>query len=104
MKRSFTVVSIARRGGRNLDGVAGGRYVSSTPMDAARKAFSKASGAIGAGEVTLHVTIMETTKDGNNKQFSYTISRTKLSQPKQVSRGGAIVEYKYAIISRRMIS
>lgn len=94
-ERSFTLVEVKDTTGRakgkaNL----GGRFMGVTPAQAARKAMSRVcrSSAI-RGQCTLILTIRETTRGGDHKEFTYRGKR-KLS-PTVVSRGGEEIEYRY---------
>lgn len=91
-KRSFTVV--AANHGKN-----GGRYLSATPMAAAKKAgrqlFNEAKKTIR----TIHFVVRETTRGSAKKEFKYVITKHKLAKPKTIERGGVKVHvhHEYAI-------
>jgi hypothetical protein len=91
-KRSFTVV--AANHGKN-----GGRYMSATPMAAAKKAgrqlFNEAKKTIR----TIHFVVRETTRGSAKKEFKYVITKHKLAKPKTIERGGVKVHvhHEYAI-------
>lgn len=74
MTRSFTVVALYHSGKKLRR--SGGRYLSSTPASAARKAFSQAVRHYGlAGRVSMEVHILETTRGSHHKTFAYKVSR-----------------------------
>ncbi|NBP13187.1 hypothetical protein EBU95_02185 [bacterium] len=93
MSRSFTVDAIYRSGSKSR--ISGGRYISSTPSGAARKAFSQAYRRMNntGGRFSLEIHIRETTRGTSDKIFKYRVSR--VHDPVQVERGGVIVEYEY---------
>jgi hypothetical protein len=91
-KRSFTITNVSGRvkSGNNL----GGRYLSSTPASAARKAGTQIcrSNKI-KGQCKLVITIRETTSGSSKKEFKYKFSRVK--DPVTVVRDGVEVTYNY---------
>ena len=89
--RAFTIVNANKHGGCptkfGLKGK-GGRYVSKTPANAARKAFTELCRTKRIrGVCTLIVTIRETTKNSKHKMFSYKLKRNKLSTPMIMMEG-----------------
>ena len=90
--RSFTVESM-HKFCKSL-GVNGGRYISSTPAAAAKKAFSQyyRNHRI-SGRLTLQIQIRETTSGSAHKVFKYNVS--KVNQERQVVRNGETITYKY---------
>jgi len=90
MSRSFTIDSIYKRG-RKI-GYKDGRFLSSTPAGAARKAFSHASRGM-KGRVSLEVHMRETTQGSKHKVYSYKISR--IHDPITVTINGDDITYKY---------
>ncbi len=79
--RSFTVLSASKHGGCKTKSK-GGRYVSTTPLGAAKKAFNALCRVKKIrGVCTLTVVVKETTTGSANKEFSYTMKRKKLSTP-----------------------
>lgn len=93
-KRSFTIVSAGTR--NKVKGAAnvGGRYESTTPAGAARKAGSHIcrQSAI-RGQCTLYVTIQETTRGSANKLFTYKVKRVVVNN--KINHEGTIVNHKY---------
>lgn len=91
-KRSFTVESM-HKACKSL-GVHGGRYISSTPAGAAKKAFSQYyRNHKKSGRFSLQIQIMETTSGSSHKVFKYNVS--KVNQEQQVVRNGETITYKY---------
>jgi len=96
-KRSFTVVSVKTSDGKekgksNL----GGRFLSSTPSGASRKAATRVCRESKIkGQCSLVVTVRETTRGSLGKEYSYRVNRIKLRNPDVVMRDGKEVVYKY---------
>lgn len=90
--RSFKIISITRSGKRlNLSG---GRYISKTPMEAARKMFSHAVRLLkNCGKCSLVITLMETTAGSDNKTYVYKIS--KINSPVTIEKNGQKILYKF---------
>jgi hypothetical protein len=92
MNRSFTIETVYRNGSRlRFDG---GRFLSSTPSSAARKAFSQAYRYLNAkGRLSLVLHIKETTRNSSGKVFKYRV--TKVAEHKEVERDGNTIVYHY---------
>jgi len=75
-KRSFQVIDVRTKNGRKTT-FKEGRYISSTPIGAAKKAFTKICGR----RKKLRISLRETTQGSNKKEFTYKISREKLKKP-----------------------
>jgi spore coat polysaccharide biosynthesis protein SpsF (cytidylyltransferase family) len=59
-----------------------GRYMSSTPVSAAKKAFNQHCNAKSIrGACVLVVAVKETTRGSLNKTFTYEVHRKKLEKP-----------------------
>jgi len=91
--RSFTVIDLRKPAQKSkATKFSGGRYVSSSPASAARKAFSSACRAKKIkGQCTLIVTVQETTRGEDGKVYSYKLKRTKLKEPRVITRGGGLM-------------
>jgi len=91
--RSFTIDAIYRQG--NKIRYSGGRYISSTPSGAARKAFSQASRHMrNKGRLTLEVHMRETTQGSSKKIFKYKVSR--INESTEIQRNGETIVYMYS--------
>ena len=91
-ERSFTIEK-AMRVGKNLN-VSGGRYMSKTPVNAAKKAFSHILRQKDfKGRVTMEIHIRETTRGSNNKIYKYKVS--KKNKETKVDREGETIVYNY---------
>jgi hypothetical protein len=100
-KRSFQVSNV-----QNVDGCPTkfrqGRYLSTSPNGAAKKAFNGLCNLKRIkGKCTLLVTVRETTAGTNKKEFTYKLNRTRLKKP-LVMMEGTDNEFKiyYEISSR----
>jgi hypothetical protein len=95
MSRSFTVEAIYRSGKKLRKD--GGRYISETPANAAKKAFSQVfrnmSTSKKSGRVALEVHMRETTSGSAHKIFKYRVS--KINDETEVEINGETVVYKY---------
>ena len=86
-KRSFCISAV-----KNVSGCvtkfSKGRYLSSNPGSAAKKAFTRLCNLKNIkGKCTFIVTIKETTKGSKGKEFTYKIERTKLKKPLVMMEG-----------------
>jgi hypothetical protein len=86
-KRSFKVVNV-----QNVDGCPTkfreGRYLSTSPNGAAKKAFNGLCNLKRIkGKCTLLVTVRETTAGTNKKEFTYKLNRTRLNKPLVMMEG-----------------
>lgn len=91
--RSFTVVNVD---GREVE--EGGRYMSNSPMGAAKKAGSRLMRKSGKNMVKL--TVMETTRQSKNKQFSYAVKKEKVNDV--AVRGGVQIVYKFKTVAKSL--
>ena len=93
--RSFTLVAVENvKGGKKGKENLGGRFVSRTPAGAAKKAVTQICRASKIkGQCTLNVTVRETTRGGEKKEFSYKVKR--VHDPVTVERDGVEITYKY---------
>jgi hypothetical protein len=95
-KRSFTVVAVSVKGKDKGKNSLGGRFLSSTPSSAARKASTQLCRSLNMkGQCSVMVTLKETTRGSSGKEFKYNVKRVKLSSPEVVMRDGKEVVYKY---------
>lgn len=93
--RSFTIVKVTtskgdKKGKANL----GGRYISSSPREAVRKAASRiCANSSVKGRCSLIITLRETTQGSAHKDYTYKVLR--ILDPVTVERDGVEVTYKY---------
>lgn len=88
--RSFTVVDITKAR-KKVNIGSSGRYVSKSPVSAAKKAFGRICREKRyRGKCAMVVTVQETTQGSGGKTYSYKVSRDKLKEPLVISRGGGM--------------
>lgn len=84
------------RSGKKIN-MSGGRYISSTPIGAAKKMFSHAVRILkSCGKCTLTITLSETTQNSANKTYVYKI--TKLNNPVEIEKDGKKIMYKFKTV------
>lgn len=100
MSRSFAIVKIERVNGAKVD-IGTGRYMSSSPREAAKKVYSQAAQQLQKGSTrfteTLKVHIRESTAGTSDKVFSYRIKRRKLDKPVERVIAGKKVVHRYTV-------
>lgn len=100
--RIFSVVKVVSRTGRikgseNLTGI----FKSSTPVSAAKKAFSRICNQSKIkGVCSFTVTVKEVTRDSHGKEFTYKINRLK--NPTTVEHGGTMIVHKFVIKAKSL--
>ena len=95
-KRSFTVESAHKAGGCPTKSH-GGRYISHSPLGAAKKAFNELCRVKKIrGRCTLVIIMRETTSGSAKKTFKYKLERKKLKNPITLEgkSGTYKIEYK----------
>lgn len=98
--KNYKIVSVLNNSGCPTKFNANGRYSSDksgTPLPAAKKAFSELCRVKNIrGQCTFFVTIEESFRGSNNKQFSYMLKRVKLSNPLSLGSGddSRVIEYQ----------
>lgn len=96
-KRSFTVVKVSSGGKSRSKSKSkshvGGRFISSSPASAAKKAGTQICRNLKGKKNSYIITIQETTQGSAKKTFSYKFSR--IYDPVSVMRGGVEVTYNY---------
>lgn len=85
--RSFTIDF-------SSNGKIGGRYISKTPLSAARKAVSKRLFKNSRSK-TVNFQLKETTQGSTHKIYSYTAKSVKLRVPKVIILDGKRIVYRY---------
>jgi len=79
--RSFTVIDVGKHGGCKTK-FHGGKYISKTPVSAAKKSFNELCRVKKIrGVCTLEITVKETTKNSKEKEYTYKLHRKKLKNP-----------------------
>lgn len=101
-KDSYTVVAVKTSSGKvkgkdNLQG----RFISSSPSGAAKKAGTQICRASKIrGQCSLVVTIRKTTQGSNHKEYTYRIKRIR--DPVTVMRNGEEITYNYRTEAKRI--
>ena len=94
--RSFTIVSAMNPTTKTKLKKTGGRYISDTPEQAAKKMFSQSTKRL----TSLIITLRETTQNSLHKEYKYKIKRVKnetLVELKDVD-----ILYKYKLVSKSL--
>ena len=92
-QRTFTIESVKKANGGRVN-YTGGRFVSDTPVAAAKKAFTKAYHYLNKkGPLSLVITIRETTQGSHKKEYTYRIKR--VAEKKEVERDGETIVYNF---------
>ena len=87
-KRSFKVESVMTTKGCPTKFNHDSRYISKTPVGAAKKAHTYLCNRKNIrGSCTLVITVSETTRDSNNKEFTYKVTRRRLKEPVVLANG-----------------
>jgi len=91
-KRSFAVIDARKSAaGKKVKFSEDGRYISRTPVSAAKKAFGRiCKDRKMKGKCSMIVTVQETTRGDGGKVFSYKVDRIKLKEPVEITRGGGM--------------
>ncbi len=97
-KRSFTLISSVLPSGGMSDDNGRGRYLSTTPMGAAKKAGRQIMKDYRKNNASVVVYIKETTKNMPAKIFKYSVSR--IYDPVTIVRNGVQVTYKYRTVAK----
>lgn len=94
--RSFTIETVTIKGKKKSSPrFTGGRFLSSIPSSAAKKAFSQIYRELGRPKnLSIVIEIRETTRNSNNKIYKYRVTK-KSSAQKLVERDGELITYEY---------
>jgi hypothetical protein len=101
-KQTYTVMSVKTSSGKvkGKDNL-GGRFISSSPSGAAKKAGTQICRASNIkGQCSLVIVIRKTTQGGNKKEYTYKVTRVK--DPVTVMRGGEEITYNYKTKAKRL--
>ena len=88
-KRSFTVMS------NDHKVKPGGTYLSTAPMNAAKKAARQLFAKSSSRSKKIHFVVRETTRGSAKKTYKYVATKTKLSKPVEVKRGSVTIVLKH---------
>ena len=100
-KRSFTVLSAYKHGGCETKSH-GGRYVSNSPLGAAKKAFNELCRVKRIrGRCTLVLEMRETTSGSAKKTYRYRLKRNKLKNPITLEGKSGTYKIEYNISGKK---
>lgn len=98
--RSFTIESIKKTNGGRVN-YKDGRFVSETPVAAAKKAFTKAYHHLRKkGALSLIITMRETTQGSHKKEYKYRVKR--VAEKTEVERDGETIVYSFITKAKAM--
>lgn len=93
--RSFTIESVKKTYGGNKIRYTDGRFISETPIGAAKKVFSKVHSYLNnKGALSLIIKIRETTRGSLHKEYVYKV--TKKNEKVEVERDGKMITYHFS--------
>ena len=100
-RRSFTVTGVTNSKGtakneKNL----GGRFISTNPASAAKKAGTQICSSTKKEKCVLIITVKETTQNSNKKEYTYKYRR--IHDPKTVVREGVEITFNYSSIVKAL--
>jgi len=85
--RSFTILVDSLSPEGKLEN--GGRFLGTSPMQAAKKAFTQITRNLSKGKECKYIfSIQETTHGSKKRQFTYCGTKTRLSKPTEISKNG----------------
>ena len=93
-KRSFKIVNVTDSKGKKIEGVEGGRFISSTPSGAAGKVGTQICRAKKLS--SLIITIQEITRGSKQKEKRYTYER--VNEPTTVNHNGTMVVHQWKTV------
>jgi len=100
-KRSFKIIKIISYS-KNINEKTGGRYISNDPYSAAFKAFNYILRDITDDFINFKITIQETTRNSNKKEYQYNLTRYKTLRPNIIKKNKDIIKYQYKTTSKQM--
>ena len=93
MNRSFKVVRVKSNKAKISKN--GGRYISKKPSRAAKKAFNRIFRKLDKDYIKCEITIKETTKGSQKKEYSYLFTRIKKLTPLDITKQKKDITIKY---------
>ena len=100
-KRSFKIIKINSYS-RTINKRIGGRYISNDPYSAGLKAFNHILRDITDDIINFKITIKESTRKSNKKEFEYNFTRYKTLRPNIIKKGKELVYFQYKTTSKQM--
>ena len=94
-KKSYKIVHVKKSNGCVTKHNHDSRFVSKTPSGAAKKALTAlCSQKSIKGVCTFYITLQESTRGSNKKQFTYMCKRSKLAKPLEIKDKNGKVLFK----------
>ena len=100
-KRSFKIIKINSYS-NTINKRIGGRYISNDPYDAGLKAFNYIIRDITDDIINFKITIKESTKKSNKKEYEYNFTRYKTLRPINIKKDNKLIKYQYKTTSKKM--
>jgi len=100
-KRSFKIVKINSYS-KNINKRTGGRYISNDPYSAGLKAFNHILRDIKDDIINFKITIKESTRKSNKKEYEYNFTRYKTLRPNIIKKENELVKYQFKTTSKQM--
>ena len=100
--RSFTIIHLKSKSKGNKS-KQGGRYISKSPLGAAKKAFNReCSTSKIRGVCSLVIILKETTSNSKHKLYRYQIKRSILVKPLVINMNGTEVTIRYKTSGKQL--
>ena len=94
-KKSYKIVHVKKSNGCITKHNHDSRFISKTPSGAAKKALTAlCSQKSIKGVCTFYITLQESTRGSNKKQFTYMCKRSKLAKPLEIKGKNGKVLFK----------
>jgi len=100
-KRSFKIIKINSYS-KSINKRTGGRYISNDPYSAGLKAFNHILRDITDDIINFKITIKESTRKSDKKEFEYNFTRYKTLRPNIIKKGKETISYQYKTTSKQM--
>jgi hypothetical protein len=100
-KRSFKIIKINSYS-KNINKRTGGRYISNDPYSAGLKAFNHILRDIKDDIINFKITIKESTRKSNKKEYEYNFTRYKTLRPNIIKKENELVKYQFKTTSKQM--
>jgi hypothetical protein len=96
--RSFTIEKVLKD--NNKTRYSGGRYISDSPSNAVKKAFSQIYRRMREKPKSLKIYLRETTQNSKKKTYIYRVS--KIKQDLNVKMGDEMVSFEYKLKTKSL--
>tara|TARA_B110000285_G_C15136991_1_gene627706 strand:+ start:904 stop:1398 length:495 start_codon:yes stop_codon:yes gene_type:complete len=99
--RSFKIINIDSYI-KTVNKRIGGRYISEQPYNAGLKAFNHILRDITDDIINFKITIKETTRKSQKKEFVYDFTRYEILRPIIIKKGKKMISFQYKTTSKKM--